>query len=233
MNVLTSYDQAMSAMSNSEDGAMNASNPLSRKPGGISHGTKIYFILCRATGRVKCGIAADPRARLAGLQTGSPTPLKLIAEIDGDGLREKWIHQRLARWRVHGEWFQYVPGVCDVIADEVASHLKNLYCGLYGERTSLQDMPASVTDPNSIAKIDPCAEFIEQHVRTDPGGRGVQARAMYDAYKAWCDANGSPIMFETRFGRLMKTKLRRDDTGRLHVYVDVALLSPRCFGKRT
>lgn len=216
----------MSAMLNSDESAVVVNIRHARTTRTKADSTKIYFVLCQATGRVKCGIAADPRARLAGLQTGSPTPLKLIAEIDGDGLREKWIHQRLARWHVHGEWFQYVPGVCDVIVDEVTSHLKNLYCGLYVERTSLQDVPASVTDPNSIAKIDPCGQFIQQHVRPDPGGRGVQARAMYEAYKAWCDANGSPIMFETRFGLIMKKKLKRDDTGRVRVYVDVALSLP-------
>jgi putative DNA primase/helicase len=46
---------------------------------------------------------------------------------------------------------------------------------------------------------------------------------MYQAYKAWCEVNGIAKMFETKFGRIMKKKLKRDDTGRVHFYVDVAL----------
>jgi putative DNA primase/helicase len=70
---------------------------------------------------------------------------------------------------------------------------------------------------------DPCAQFIAAHVRDDPGGEGVTGRAMYEAYEAWCKANGASKMFETKFGLIMKTKLRRDDTGRVRRYLDVAL----------
>jgi putative DNA primase/helicase len=70
---------------------------------------------------------------------------------------------------------------------------------------------------------DPCAQFITAHVRDDPGGEGVTGRAMYEAYEAWCKANGASKMFETKFGLIMKTKLRRDDTGRVRRYLDVAL----------
>ena len=79
------------------------------------------------------------------------------------------------------------------------------------------------TFPDSVVKIDPCGQFIEERVRSDPGGAGVPARAMYEAYKAWCEANGSASMFETRFGLVMKKKLKRDDTRRVHIYLDVAL----------
>src|SRR5947209_5572963 len=116
----------MSAMLNSDDSTVTVRKLVERKPREAKHGSKIYFILCQATGRVKCGVASDPRARLAGLQVGSPTSLKLIAEIDGDGSKEKLIHRRLDRWHLHGEWFQYVPAVCDVIVDEIANHLKDL-----------------------------------------------------------------------------------------------------------
>lgn len=74
-----------------------------------------------------------------------------------------------------------------------------------------------------FAEMDPCGQFIEAHVRPDVGGPGVTGRAMYDAYKAWCEVNGAAKMFETRFGLTMKKKLHRDDTKRVRVYVDVAL----------
>jgi len=79
------------------------------------------------------------------------------------------------------------------------------------------------TTADHFAEMDPCGQFIEAHVRPDPGGPGVTSRAMYDGYKRWCEVNGMAKMFETRFGRTMKKKLTRDDNRRVHVYVDVAL----------
>lgn len=81
----------------------------------------------------------------------------------------------------------------------------------------------AATTAAHFAEMDPCGQFGDAHVRPDPGGAGVTARAMYEAYKAFCDANGMAKMHETRFGRTMKKKFTRDDTKRVHVYVDVAL----------
>jgi putative DNA primase/helicase len=81
----------------------------------------------------------------------------------------------------------------------------------------------AATTAAHFAEMDPCGQFGDAHVRPDPGGPGVTARAMYEAYKAFCDANGMAKMHETRFGRTMKKKFTRDDTKRVHVYVDVAL----------
>lgn len=75
----------------------------------------------------------------------------------------------------------------------------------------------------TFAEMDPCQRFIEAHVRTDPGGEGVTGRAMYEAYKIWCEVNGAAKMYETKFGLTMKKKLKRDDTRRVRVYLDVAL----------
>lgn len=79
------------------------------------------------------------------------------------------------------------------------------------------------TTADHFAEMDPCGQFADAHVRVDPGGPGVTARAMFLAYKAWCEVNGKSHMHETRFGRTMKKKFRRDDTKRVHVYLDVAL----------
>lgn len=79
------------------------------------------------------------------------------------------------------------------------------------------------TTAEHFAEMDPAGQFAEAHVRTDVGGAGVPARAMYLAYKTWCEVNGKAHMHETRFGRTMKKKFKRDDSGRVHRYVDVAL----------
>jgi hypothetical protein len=134
----------MRAMSNSETEEENEGRlvlrrkPLARIPRAVRIGPKIYFVLCQMTGRVKCGIAANPRARLADLQVGSPTVLQLIGEMSGDVSKEKAIHRKMARWRVHGEWFHYVPDVYDIIVEELTSHVEDRYHGLYVARTKLK-----------------------------------------------------------------------------------------------
>lgn len=79
------------------------------------------------------------------------------------------------------------------------------------------------TTAEHFAEMDPVGQFADAHVKPDACGPGVPARAMFLAYKAWSEANGKAHMHETRFGRTMKKKFKRDDSGRIHRYVDVAL----------
>ncbi|KRR25929.1 phage/plasmid primase, P4 family [Bradyrhizobium retamae] len=79
------------------------------------------------------------------------------------------------------------------------------------------------TTAEHFSEMDPCQQYIDAHVRPDPGGPGVPARDMYQGFLRFVDVNGMAKMHETRFGRTMKKKLTRDDTKRVHVYVDVAL----------
>lgn len=50
----------------------------------------------------------------------------------------------------------------------------------------------------------------------------VTARELYDAYCAWCEANAKRPVFETKFGRVMKTRYERTD-GRVRTYRDIRL----------
>jgi putative DNA primase/helicase len=53
-------------------------------------------------------------------------------------------------------------------------------------------------------------------------GEAVTARELYDAYCAWCVANAKRPVFETKFGRVMKTRYERTDT-RVRKYLDICL----------
>lgn len=78
----------------------------------------IYAIVCTHTHRVKIGYTgSDPARRLAELQTGSPTRLRLGATCFGDRELEGWLHRRLADrgLRSHGEWFFPSPEVDEVV----------------------------------------------------------------------------------------------------------------------
>lgn len=66
----------------------------------------IYLV--EGGGRFKIGIAKSAKARLTSLQTGSPVPLKLVhSAFVNDCVRaEQLAHGLLARYRLHGEWFE-------------------------------------------------------------------------------------------------------------------------------
>lgn len=72
--------------------------------------TYVYFIEASEVGRVKIGIADDPKSRLAILQIGSPCALRLAATIEcPDRSRAKDIeltlHSLFAPISLRGEWF--------------------------------------------------------------------------------------------------------------------------------
>lgn len=67
------------------------------------------YLIRASNGMFKIGMASNPRARIAGLQTGSPLELKLVhrRSVPKAHARraEKRIHKSLRRYRVRGEWF--------------------------------------------------------------------------------------------------------------------------------
>lgn len=64
----------------------------------------IYFIEAVGTGWVKVGWAKRPSSRISDLQTGSPIPLRVIAEIPGPVSLERRAHRALGKGG-SGEWF--------------------------------------------------------------------------------------------------------------------------------
>jgi hypothetical protein len=71
----------------------------------------VYLVWAEGTDRYKIGSAGYPAKRLPQLQTGSPLPLQLIAEKEATDYerQERLQHQRWAKQRVQGEWFQFHP----------------------------------------------------------------------------------------------------------------------------
>lgn len=62
------------------------------------------------TDLVKIGFTSGPaKKRVAGLQTGSPYALEIIATIDGDQRRETLLHAIFQEHRTRGEWFRVSP----------------------------------------------------------------------------------------------------------------------------
>lgn len=76
--------------------------------GSLIRAGTIYLV--EGGGRFKIGItkATKPTARLRGLQTGSPVKLRLVysAFVADSVAAESLAHSLLARFRLHGEWFE-------------------------------------------------------------------------------------------------------------------------------
>ncbi|RPI71428.1 MAG: helicase, partial [Geobacteraceae bacterium] len=70
----------------------------------------VYFIQSEKTHAVKIGFTSGPiEKRLASLQTAHPYKLQLLAALAGTVAYEKSLHDRFAKFRLEGEWFEPHP----------------------------------------------------------------------------------------------------------------------------
>jgi hypothetical protein len=66
----------------------------------------VYFIQDTITLGVKIGFClSKPEKRLAALQTGNSSLLRLFGHIGGSSLHEKLLHKRFSEFHLDGEWF--------------------------------------------------------------------------------------------------------------------------------
>lgn len=56
---------------------------------------------------------AGPGGRLVQLQTAHPRKLRLLGVVAGALAAEANLHRRFAAYRLHGEWFRYVPDIVE------------------------------------------------------------------------------------------------------------------------
>jgi hypothetical protein len=144
------------------------------------------------------------------------TPLKLVAELDGDQAKENAVHRRLAQWHIHGEWFHYVPEVCEVIVDEISKHLKDLYLGKTIVRTFAPSAAAmKVTDPR-------IARFIEDCTVSSLGAR-TQSSKLYQAFEAWCGSLGLSSCTQKAFSTSMANAGYCRVTSNVVFFLDIKL----------
>lgn len=80
------------------------------------------YVIYSQLGYIKIGVAANVERRLEGLQTASPSALKVYQKIgcpDAASARrlEKLLHKRYASNRVNREWFDIDP---ETVVNEIA-----------------------------------------------------------------------------------------------------------------
>lgn len=67
----------------------------------------VYFIAAETAGAVKIGFTRHhPSRRLKELQTGCPSPLKLLTFSEGTVDDELSLHGSFADLKIHSEWFR-------------------------------------------------------------------------------------------------------------------------------
>ena len=72
--------------------------------------SRCYLIQCEVTGLIKIGFAADPWGRMMNMQTGCPTPLRLLGTLPGGAMTERRLHRCHSASLVRGEWFSLSKG---------------------------------------------------------------------------------------------------------------------------
>lgn len=102
-----------------------------------------YFVQSESGGPIKIGYTRqDPSQRLANLQTGSPTILKIVGLIEGNV--ESSLHVKFASDRIHGEWFNPSQKILDFIKNE---------CKIQASSRELQIGERKVVKPNSVSRM--------------------------------------------------------------------------------
>ena len=77
----------------------------------------VYLIQVGEDGPIKIGHANDPWRRLSELQTSNPTPMRLLALLDGEEAEEAALHLRFQGLRIRGEWFDPSPELTALAAE--------------------------------------------------------------------------------------------------------------------
>lgn len=105
------------------------------------------------------------------------------------------------------------PGILNWLIEGAEDFLSN---GLYVAPAIREATTAYQTD------MDPIGEFLAACVEHAPG-QHIPARTLYEAYVSWSMANVKRPKTETKFGRVVPTKLAREDRRTGKTYIDCRL----------
>jgi hypothetical protein len=120
----------------------------------------IYFIQVDEAGPIKIGYTTDLEERMACLQKQHPTPLRLLASVQGSRREERQVLLTFAADRLRGEWFRPTERLLSLIAHVVETG--SLYlpeAERVKEAWKMDDHrragPVGIGRNRSAAKVDP------------------------------------------------------------------------------
>jgi putative DNA primase/helicase len=111
------------------------------------------------------------------------------------------------------EFLEDAPGILNWLIKGVIDYLEH---GLVVSAGVISGTQAYRDD------MDPTGPFARECIRINPE-REVREQEMYEAYARWSIAAGERPLSRTRFGRMLKRKVPRDDQGSHRRYVGVEL----------
>lgn len=179
------------------------------KAGDNPRGSYVYFIGTTIDRIVKIGISKNPWARVVEFQTGSPEKLCVLATFRGSPFSEWDIHQLLAAYRQHGEWFVLPENIQQLITtaatnkqtyDELATLLRSQLrsnaptggdVGSYATTTETEqsraetEQSASRAKPRSARRTTCDEEFLTE-LQSNPAYAMFDVRRLYHKMVAWC-----------------------------------------------
>ena len=96
----------------------------------------IYFAQNTLTKKIKIGYSQNVKKRRSGLQTSAGEEIVVLGTIYGVRIDEQELHERFARFRLHGEWFApaILPEVQRLIARNPADKTAPTCAFVVGDR---------------------------------------------------------------------------------------------------
>lgn len=90
------------------------------------------YVISAGRNAHKIGISSNPKERLSGLQTASPTKLSLVytIEVERPENIEARAHRILKPWRLEGEWFS-IPAIGAISA--IGQAIADADAGVFSE----------------------------------------------------------------------------------------------------
>lgn len=82
----------------------------------------IYFLQLGNNGPVKIGITKYLEPRIQSMQSCIPIPLQLVLTLRGNRLLEKKLHDRFAKHKIQGEWYELGNELRDFINEQIQAN---------------------------------------------------------------------------------------------------------------
>lgn len=189
----------------------------------------VYLIGSKANTLVKIGKAVDVPKRLKGIQAMSPMRLEVLWQTEGAHSLEQALHERFAKFRQHGEWFDFgrkdavalvstaaaeLQLIADQAVPEVTTEDSGIKRGYMATDQFTQISNALFRDSRLSAK----AMGVFGHISTHEDGYGITAESISRHVRDGVSAIKGALRELEEYGYLVRSQERRSD-GTLGVVV--------------
>lgn len=123
---------------------------------------------------VKVGFTAGPPAkRLKGMRSGSASPISFLAALPGCRDLESALHEAMAPWREHGEWFRPNPVLQAALdaAVQIGGHLPVVEEEGFSLSLTDEDLERPLTSLSEVARL---ADELSLYRRRRPSYARIQ-----------------------------------------------------------